>query len=66
MVCATELTECWFFLQPLELGPTHPLTRRRVCVPPFGSGGGTHKLRGEGVEREGGPDSDEGTYTVAL
>ncbi len=27
------------FLQSSELGPPHPLSRRRVCPPPFGPGG---------------------------
>jgi hypothetical protein len=43
-----------------------PLTRRQVCVPPFGSGregGATHLLAGEG---EGGLNSDEVTDTVLL
>ncbi len=50
------------FLQSLELGLPQPLTSRRVCPPPFGSGGGAHSLAGE----LGGPNSDEGTYTVVL
>jgi hypothetical protein len=51
-----------FFSSP-ELGPPHPLNRRRVCPPPFGSGRGTHSLACEGVE---GPNSDERTDTVVL
>ncbi len=42
------------FLQSLELGLPHPLTRIR----PFGSGGKAHLLAGEGV---GDPNSDAGT-----
>jgi hypothetical protein len=41
----------------------HPLTRKRVLPPPFGSGGGTHSLAGEGA---GIANSDEGTDTLAL
>jgi hypothetical protein len=37
------------FLQSSELGLPQPLTRRRVCPPPFGSGGGAHSLAREGV-----------------
>ncbi len=51
-----------FILQSSVSGLSHPVTRRRVCPPPFGSGG-AHWLAGEGV---GGPDSNEGTDTVAL
>jgi len=49
------------FLQSLELGLLHPVTRRRVCPPPFRSGRG-----GEAGEGVGGPNSDAGTYTVVL
>jgi hypothetical protein len=35
------------------------------CVPPFGSGEGTHSLTGEGV-CGGGGSSDEGTDNVVL
>jgi hypothetical protein len=35
-------------LQSSELGPSHPLIPRRVCPPPFGSGGGHTRLREEG------------------
>jgi hypothetical protein len=49
------------FLQSSELGSPNPHTRRRVCPPPFGSGGGRHSLAVEGVH--GGPNSDEGTDT---
>ncbi len=41
------------FLQLLELGLPHPLTRRRVCPPLFVPGGGAHSLAGEGVEGGG-------------
>jgi hypothetical protein len=42
----------------------HPLTRRRMCLPPsLASGGGTHSLTGEGVGRS---KSDERTDTVEL
>ncbi len=51
------------FLQLSKFGVPHPLTRRRVCPPPFGSGGGTHALAGEGA---GGPNSDEGRDTVVI
>ncbi len=40
-----------------------PPIRRRVCPPPFGSGGCTHSLAGEG---EGGPNFDEETDPVVL
>jgi hypothetical protein len=39
----------------------HPLTRRRVCPPPFGSEG-----RDTLACELGGPNSDEGTDTVVL
>ncbi len=39
----------------------HPLTRRRVCIPPFGSR--AHSLGGEGMV---GPNPNEGTDTVVL
>ncbi len=43
----------------------HPLTRRRMCPLPFGSGGGgTHSLCGGGGGR--GSNSDEGTDTAVL
>ncbi len=39
------------FLQSSEWGLPHPLTRKQVCPPPFGSGGGgAHSLGDEGVE----------------
>ncbi len=37
------------FLQSSELELPQSPTRRRVCPPPFGSGGGTHSLAGEGL-----------------
>jgi hypothetical protein len=38
------------FLQSLDLGLPHPLSRRRVCPPPpFGPGGRAHSLAGEGL-----------------
>ncbi len=37
------------FLKSSELGHPHPLTRRRVCPPPFVPGGSAHSLAGEGV-----------------
>jgi hypothetical protein len=46
------------FLPLSELGPHHPLTRRRVCPHPFWFRGG--HTQGEG------PNSDEGTKTVVL
>ncbi len=51
-----------FFLHSSELGFPHPLTGRRVCPPPFGSGGGETLAGGRG----GVPSSDEGTDTVVL
>ncbi len=39
-------------------------SRAGECAPHFGSGGGLHSL--EIGERVGGPNSDEGTYTVVL
>jgi hypothetical protein len=45
------------------MGLPHPLSRRRVCTPTLWSGGRAHSLAGEGL---GGPNSDEGTYTVVL
>jgi hypothetical protein len=51
------------FLQSLELGLPHPFTRRRVCPPPFGPGGGHTRLRLKGW---GSPNSNEVTYTVVL
>jgi hypothetical protein len=36
------------FLPSSELGPPHPLAPRRVCPPPFGSGGGHTRLRERG------------------
>jgi hypothetical protein len=46
------------FLQSSELGLPHPLTRSRVCLPPFGSGGGHIRLRegGWGSQFNGGTD----------
>jgi hypothetical protein len=37
------------FFQLSELGLPHPLSRRRVCHPSFGSGGGAQSLAREGV-----------------
>ncbi len=55
--------ELGFFSSRPNWGPD-PLTRRRACLPPFGSGGGrTHSLAGDWV---GGPNSNEGTDTVVL
>jgi hypothetical protein len=51
------------FLQSSELGPPTPPPHPQASVSPFGSGGGTHSLGGEGLE---GPNSDEGTDTVLL
>jgi hypothetical protein len=51
------------FLQSSELGLPQPLTRRQVCPPPFGSGGGTLACGRGGW---GSPNSDEGTSTVVL
>jgi hypothetical protein len=48
--------------QSSELGFPHPLSRRRVCPPPFCPGGST-LAAGEGW---GSPNSDKGTYTVVL
>ncbi len=46
------------------IGTPHPLTRRLVCTPPFGSGGGgLTRLRERGW---GSPNSDEETDTVEL
>ncbi len=42
----------------------HPLARRRVCPPVCLGGGGHTRLRERGWE--GGPISDEGTFTVVL
>ncbi len=50
-----------FFSRELEL--PHPISRWRVCVSPFGPGGGHTRLRERGW---GSPNSDEGTYTVVL
>ncbi len=40
-----------------ELGPTHPISRKRVCTPPppQTKGGGTHSPAGEGVGGGGVP-----------
>ncbi len=43
--------------------PLHPLTRRRTCPPPFGSGGRGTLAWERGW---GSPNSDAGTYTVEL
>jgi hypothetical protein len=53
------------FLQSYELGYPHSLTRRRVCPPPFVSGGRTHLLAGKGMGG-GVCNSDEGTDTAIL
>ncbi len=46
----TESRQCAKpFLQSLELGLPQPLTRTRVCPPPFGSGVGAHSLAREEV-----------------
>ncbi len=46
------------FPQSSELGPPHPLTRRRVCTPPpLVPGGGHTRLRERGW---GSPNFDEG------
>ncbi len=53
-------------LQSSELGLPHPLTRRRVCLPPFGSGGRGGAQRTRLRERGGGgggPNTDEGGQT---
>ncbi len=47
-----------------SLGLPQPLTRRRVCPLPFGSGGRGTLAGGRGVWES--PNSDEGTYTVVL
>ncbi len=50
------------FLQSSELRLPQPLTRRRVCPPPPGSGG-----RGTLADESWGWESpDDGTYTVVL
>jgi hypothetical protein len=52
------------FLQSSELGLPQPLTRRRVCTLPFGSGGEGHtRWQERGWES---PYSNDGTYTVVL
>ncbi len=48
-------------LQSSELAPPPSLTQTSVVSPPFGSGGGTHLLAGEGA---GEANSDEGTDTL--
>ncbi len=52
-------------LQSSELGPPIPLPAGERCPSPWfrGGGGGALSLAGEGV---GGPNSDEGTYTLVL
>jgi hypothetical protein len=51
------------FLQSSELTLPHPFTFRRVSPPFWFRRGRAHSLAGEGV---GGPNFDEGTYTVVL
>jgi hypothetical protein len=44
--------------------PSHPLLRKRMCLPPhLGSGGSHTPLRGRGWR---GPNSDEGTDALVL
>jgi hypothetical protein len=50
------------FLQSSEMGHPQPPTRRRVCPPPFGSGG-AHSLAGEGL---GESQFRRVTYTVVF
>jgi hypothetical protein len=51
-------------VQSSELGPPQLLTHKGVLLlPPLGPRGETHSLAGEGL---GGPNSDEGTYTLVL
>jgi hypothetical protein len=60
-VCPTEKTS-FFSSRPNWDSPTP--SHGQVCTStPFGSGGGHIRLRERGV---GGPNSDEGTYTVVL
>jgi hypothetical protein len=52
------------FLKSSELGLPQPLTRRRVCPPPPGSGGEGHtRWRESGWESS---NYNVGTYTVVL
>jgi hypothetical protein len=56
-----EHTECQAFSLVVRIGSPHPLTRKRVLLPLFGSkGGDTLACWGGG----GGPNSHEGTDTV--
>jgi hypothetical protein len=42
----TRVYVCPFF----EIGFPHPLSRKRVCLPPWTKRGEQHSLAGEGVE----------------
>jgi hypothetical protein len=35
-----QTTVCQDFSPVIRIGPSHPLTRKRMLLPPFGSGGG--------------------------
>ncbi len=49
-------------LQSSKIAPFRPPSHAsECCLTPFGSGGGTHSLAGEGA---GGANSDEGTETL--
>ncbi len=43
-----QYTECQSSNQVVRIGSPHPLTRKRVFLPPFGSKGETHSLGGRG------------------
>jgi hypothetical protein len=60
----TVLTFITGFFPVVRIGSPHPLTRKGVLFfPPVVPGRETRSLAGEGM---GGPNSDEGTDTLAL
>jgi hypothetical protein len=57
-------TECQALYPVVRIRSSHPLTRKRVLLVPFGFTGGRHTgLWGDGVE---GPNSDDGTAHLVL
>jgi hypothetical protein len=52
-----------YFCPVVRIGSPHPLTRKRVLLPPLDPRRETHLIAGEGV---GEPNSDEGTDTPVL
>jgi hypothetical protein len=63
MATSTEYTVCQAFCPVVQIGSPHPLTFKRVLLPPLGPNRETHSLAGEGV---GEPNSYKGKDTLVL